>query len=110
MPSKTIPGDRLVLATISVLRTLIMELDRREMHKDRQQLEWLEKLKSPEGLVWLANPAGLALRKSLNWLYKHENLERQRGQPEEWLEKLKAPDAATRKTILVENPARLYGF
>jgi hypothetical protein len=29
MPAKKIPGDRLVLATISVLRTLIMELDRR---------------------------------------------------------------------------------
>jgi hypothetical protein len=29
MPSQKIPGDRLVLATISVLRTLIHELSRR---------------------------------------------------------------------------------
>ena len=29
MPSKKIAGDRLVLATISVLRTLVLELSRR---------------------------------------------------------------------------------
>jgi len=29
MANKTVPGDRLVLATISVLRTLVFELSRR---------------------------------------------------------------------------------
>jgi len=41
MPSKKIPGDRLVLATISVLRTLVHELSQRGV---MDQAEFVTKL------------------------------------------------------------------